>query len=622
MIELLGYKKEKSIVEYVNTSESILKVRVEVYESYTNCFMFSNELDLLPNVVYYTWFKGAFKNTKFLVYDRNTNQLLNDFYFDGEKSVYDYDYNGYLKNIGSSLTIRQQMGLIDVLIEHHIYRNYEEIIDVNENDVVIDIGFNYGVFSLGAIKKGASKIYGFEPNKNVFNVISNSPITEKVNLFNYAVLDEDKILNFNEGENTLGSSVTCKVDDYKNTYEVIGINFYKFVKDHNINNIDFLKVDCEGTEYEIFNNIPDEFFKTIKKIHVEFHENDGKRVYELIEKLERNGFEWFLEPNITLDSDVGVIYAKQKTKKIVNISCYCDNEHKLNVLRKNIDILKNNNFDISLISPLLLPDNIQKSVDYCLIIKENPILDWPEHSMSYWYKFKDINGGNIHITTTYPDYGWAGLSHVKNSAKMFSQFDYDYYVFIVYDTILTDEVLHEIKKGSKCKFYPSKREDKIWKAGLHLVIFDKKNINNLIDSINQEEYSSTNYDMFEYVQHVLIEKNNFEIGKTIVEDEIYYYDEIDYFNHSNINDLPFFVSSPYDYKDTLKIVFHKELPNNKIKIILNNDIIFDDKIQNSRIIDLGVYKEFIKNVKIEYNDCEYDVTNTILNVKNSTLKLS
>jgi predicted RNA methylase len=37
--------------------------------------------------------------------------------------------------------------------------------------LVVDVGFNYGIFSLGALNYGASKVYGFEPNKNIYNVI-------------------------------------------------------------------------------------------------------------------------------------------------------------------------------------------------------------------------------------------------------------------------------------------------------------------------------------------------------------------------------------------------------------------------------------------------------------------
>ena len=55
--------------------------------------------------------------------------------------------------------------------------------------------------------------------------------------------------------------------------------------------IDFLKIDCEGGEYDIFRNIPTEQWKRIQRIAMEFHElGPGQEHQELVTCLRQQGF--------------------------------------------------------------------------------------------------------------------------------------------------------------------------------------------------------------------------------------------------------------------------------------------------------------------------------------------
>ena len=58
-----------------------------------------------------------------------------------------------------------------------------------------------------------------------------------------------------------------------------------------INSIDFLKLDCEGAEYEILFKCPDKILNRIKIISMEYHEIDKKRNKKtLIRFLKSKGF--------------------------------------------------------------------------------------------------------------------------------------------------------------------------------------------------------------------------------------------------------------------------------------------------------------------------------------------
>jgi FkbM family methyltransferase len=314
MIIYNGISEDKKSIFYYTISETPIHIEIKVYEGYTNSFMFSNEIEVQNGVGYYTYIPNTWKDRKVLIYDKNTKKLIAPFVIDGDISLEDSDKFGYLKKLMKiEINELRQSGINDVIREHLYDRFYEDIVDVDEGDVVVDIGFNYGIFSLGALYKGASKIYGFEPNKHIYDIVSEIyPEKEKVKIYQYAVADKNEKTTFRETYDTLSSTISLDVVDYYKSYDVISINFFDFIVDNKIEKIDFLKVDCEGAEYAIFETIPDEYFSKIKKIHVEFHDNKNKEVIKIIEKLERNGFEYQFSEGSSELSNVSLIFAKNK----------------------------------------------------------------------------------------------------------------------------------------------------------------------------------------------------------------------------------------------------------------------------------------------------------------------
>jgi hypothetical protein len=314
MIIYKNISEDKKTFYYQNVSEFVLPVRIEVIESYTNTTIFVNELDLTPKVTYFTFAPQTWTNRIVKIYNRVTNELLAPFSIDGTLSLLSVDNLGHIKKL---LELEKEplaiAGIHDVLREHFIDRKYSKEFDIEPGDVVFDIGFNYGIFALGALNKGASIIYGFEPNRNVYNVIKEVYQGDShFSIHNVAISNKTELVLFNAGHNTLGSSIAGNVDDYKETYYVSCVNLFNIIHYNDIKKIDLLKIDCEGSEYEIFDIIPDYIFSTIKKIHVEFHFNDGKKVLSLIDTLIRNNFHWEYEQGKDQYSDVGLIFAKNR----------------------------------------------------------------------------------------------------------------------------------------------------------------------------------------------------------------------------------------------------------------------------------------------------------------------
>lgn len=80
--------------------------------------------------------------------------------------------------------------------------------------------------------------------------------------------------------------------------------------DNNIQKCDFLKVDCEGTEYEILYSPPRDIFERIESITIEYHEQFGTgKGTELKDFLVQQGY------NVSLqEGSPGYIYAEKNYK--------------------------------------------------------------------------------------------------------------------------------------------------------------------------------------------------------------------------------------------------------------------------------------------------------------------
>ena len=138
---------------------------------------------------------------------------------------------------------------------------YEKFKTVKKNDLVIDIGASIGDFSILSSKKGAKKIYAIEMNKKLVQIMK-------------------KNIKFNNAKNII--IINKKI----NSLDEI---FHKY----KIKKCNFLKVDCEGCEYQIFKKINQSNFKKIKYIALEIHlfnEKMKKEFSDLKKLLIRNKF--------------------------------------------------------------------------------------------------------------------------------------------------------------------------------------------------------------------------------------------------------------------------------------------------------------------------------------------
>ena len=129
---------------------------------------------------------------------------------------------------------------------------------INENSVVFDVGSNVGSFITlisKYLKNRSVSIYSFEPNNKLVKHQQKLVLNKKhkLNVNHFAIHEKLKEIVF--FENTVSSQSTTR-KDFKigkiiNSYMVNCISIDLFCKKYEINKIDLLKIDTEGSDYNV-----------------------------------------------------------------------------------------------------------------------------------------------------------------------------------------------------------------------------------------------------------------------------------------------------------------------------------------------------------------------------------
>jgi len=183
--------------------------------------------------------------------------------------------------------------------------------EIKKNDVVFDIGTHIGSFSIYAAKQAfQGKVFSFEPlpeNYEIFmeniklNKVKNIiPLKAAVSSKN----GKDKLFLF-EGLHTGSSSLYTR--NTKKYVQINTVTLEKIIKKNKIKRINFMKIDCEGAEYDILFNLPKNILKIIDKISMEYHDKINEHNHkELVSFFKENGWKTIIK-----EKD-GFIYARNR----------------------------------------------------------------------------------------------------------------------------------------------------------------------------------------------------------------------------------------------------------------------------------------------------------------------
>jgi len=151
-----------------------------------------------------------------------------------------------------------------------------------EGSVVIDIGANLGMFSLRCWELGARQIIAVEANPHVYQgLLLNIMGYKNIKSMHRAALatDHQQVLIVNEH---VGSKINSHMGD-----PVESISLQTLVADIDDNNM-ILKMDCEGSEFDIVLNSSNQLLRRFQSIHMELHANCNENPHYHDPELVRN----------------------------------------------------------------------------------------------------------------------------------------------------------------------------------------------------------------------------------------------------------------------------------------------------------------------------------------------
>ena len=157
--------------------------------------------------------------------------------------------------------------------EMFIARIYEKYFQIEEGDVVFDIGANIGFFSSTCTKRKIKHCYCFEPMPFNFSCL-NKNITELEDSKNFTLIQK-AISPYKEiyvGEQQDQATPYTEKKKTNNCTILSTVKLVDFVKQNKIKKVDFIKMDIEGGEWDIFESEDFEWIlKNTKKFVAEIH---------------------------------------------------------------------------------------------------------------------------------------------------------------------------------------------------------------------------------------------------------------------------------------------------------------------------------------------------------------
>lgn len=152
---------------------------------------------------------------------------------------------------------------------------YEKHYTIKEGDYIVDVGAQAGFFSYLAAKKvgPTGRVYAFEPVPDNFEVLVRNTINLPVTTFNVALWDKYSTLDMYYHKNSFGHSVYYTHPDGNSCIRVPALP----LDDFSIEKINFMKIDCEGSEVEVLRGAVRLLKAWRPALVIEVHDEDKRR---------------------------------------------------------------------------------------------------------------------------------------------------------------------------------------------------------------------------------------------------------------------------------------------------------------------------------------------------------
>ena len=192
--------------------------------------------------------------------------------------------------------------------------------EINPTDTVIDVGGNVGAFAIGAaVEARNGRVVAVEPVRENFSLLVRNIRLNRLNNVvpvQAAVLSERRPATvYLSPEGTGSHSVFAELTGTpRGEQQVDSVTLPELFDRYQLNICHFLKLDCEGAEYEILRGLPESCFQRIQKLVVEYHALPGQskrgQSDELVAHLQTAGYRIEAYTDVA-GTNRGMIYARR-----------------------------------------------------------------------------------------------------------------------------------------------------------------------------------------------------------------------------------------------------------------------------------------------------------------------
>jgi FkbM family methyltransferase len=166
---------------------------------------------------------------------------------------------------GLKLSLKPSVGESFTFYENLIRRDYlRHGIQLNQGDTVIDIGANIGAFTVlaASIVGSQGQVLAFEPEATTFKcLLKNIQLNDLKNVIAINQAIDNKVAGSAElrvGDKSAFSNIHGSIEHMKSisTQTVKTTTLTQVFENYKLTSVKLMKVDCEGSEYRIFDTLP------------------------------------------------------------------------------------------------------------------------------------------------------------------------------------------------------------------------------------------------------------------------------------------------------------------------------------------------------------------------------
>jgi FkbM family methyltransferase len=187
--------------------------------------------------------------------------------------------------------------LVDMYFEVYEDNNHRfdgDGTEISKGDIVIDAGCCEGYFALKALKKGAQKVFCFEPGREMSNCLTltfaEAIQADRIEIVNQLLgsINTDFIFDENPSDPTIGHILTEGTISCNNCYPISMTTIDAFTEQRQLQRVDFIKADVEGAELELLRGAAKTIARFSPKISIAVyhHPSHAKGLREVIKSIE------------------------------------------------------------------------------------------------------------------------------------------------------------------------------------------------------------------------------------------------------------------------------------------------------------------------------------------------